>query len=131
MRTRFEHRELDAYEIQLRAAGAEVIPEASKVVAKGALNIKNDARRLAPQGPHTPHYARSISYDTAESKTSTAAEIGPDLERRQGPLGHIFEYGSPTSPPRPHLAPAGDAEEPRFVQAMEDLAARILEQHKR
>ncbi len=136
MRVKIDAKDLQMYEVQLGAADKEILPEARKVVAKGSLNIKTDARRLAPGGRHTPNYPATITYETAETKTAVASEIGPEKDKTvgggpfhtPGNLGNILEFGSPNSPPKPHLNPAGDLEEPRFVKAMEDLAARLLEQ---
>lgn len=131
MKVKIDSRDLQMYEVLLEEAGQEILPEARKVVAKGSLNIKTDARRLAPKGPHTPHYAKSITYETGVTKTTVASEIGPEHGKMQAELGFIFELGLPQTPPQPHLNPAGDLEEPKFVKAMEDLAARLLEQRPR
>lgn len=131
MKVKIDTKDLQLHEIQLGLAAEDVLPETRKVVAKGSLNIKKDAQRMAPKGPHTPHYAKSITYEVGETKTAVASEIGPEHGRSQAELGFIFELGLPQTPPRPHLNPAGDLEEPKFVQAMEDLAARLLEQQKR
>lgn len=130
MKVNIDTKDLQLHEIQLACAAEEILPETVKVVAKGSLNIKKDGQRLAPKGPHTPHYARSISYELGKTKTAVASEIGPEHGRLQAELGGIFEEGSPTSPPQPHMSPAGDLEEPRFYKAMEDLAARLLEQKR-
>lgn len=122
-----EHDDLDRWLIELDMAPKEILPEARKVIEKGSLNIKRDAQRLAPGGGHARHYRRSITYDTRVLKAAAIGETGPDQDKMQGPLGHLLEYGSPTSPPHPHFGPAGDTEEPKFVQAMENLAARLLE----
>jgi len=121
-------RELTAYRIALDLAAADVLPEACRVVQKGSVNIKTHARQLAPHGPHTPRYVNSITFDSWETKTAAVSEIGPrnEPDSLQGDLGNIFEDGSPTSPPIPHMRPAGAAEEPRFTKAMEDLAERLL-----
>lgn len=128
MRVRVDSSELRMFEVELGLAAEEVPPEARKVVAKGSLNIKNDARRMAPKGPHLPYYANSINYETGETRTTSTGEIGPRKEpdALQGDLGHLLEYGGPKNPPYPHLMPAADREEPRFYQAMEDMAARLL-----
>jgi hypothetical protein len=96
------------------------------VVQKGALNIKKDAARRISGLRHAPAYPRSISYDSHETATGAWAEIGPDKDKRQGALGNLLEYGSIKNAPRPHLGPAADAEEPKFVKALEDLAVKAL-----
>lgn len=104
---------------------AAVAPaEARKVVAKGLLNIKADARRRIGRPTHAPAYPSSITYDLFTG--AIGGEVGPDKTRRQGALGNLLEYGSVHNPPHPHMGPAGDAEKPRFERAMEDLAGGSL-----
>ncbi|GIF14788.1 hypothetical protein [Actinoplanes teichomyceticus] len=105
----------------------EVLPrEIRAVVQRGAFNIKRDAQKRIGRGPYLPAYARSISYDSRETPTGAWAEIGPDKDRPQGPLGNILEYGSPGRAPIPHLAPALAAEAPRFEKALEDVVLKAL-----
>lgn len=121
--------ELLAWGRVLAAAGAEAQREGEAIVSKGSLNIKNDARKLAPHGVHTPHYPESISYDVIAQPGDIIGEIGPAQGRRQWGLGNILEYGTPHNPPHPHHEPALDHEEPRFYEACEALAARLVERH--
>jgi hypothetical protein len=86
---------------------------------------------MAPKGPHTPHYASSISYDVKTGDDWVESEIGPARGRLQAGLGNLLEYGSANNPPHPHHEPAADAEEPRFYRAAEDLAAGLIERHSR
>lgn len=105
--------------------GAAVAPkEARKVVQKGALNIKNDWRKRWSGLSHAPAVGRAVSYDTVETPTGATAEIGPDKDRPQGPLGNLLEYGSVNNAPIPGGQPALQQERPRFEKALEDLAAR-------
>lgn len=124
-------RELDQWADALRAAGEDALGRGERVVSKGSLNVKNDARELAPHGPHTPHYRNSISYDITTGDGWVEGEIGPDKNRRQGALGNLFEYGTVDTPAIPHLNPALDAEEDRFYEAAEQLAADLVERHSR
>lgn len=121
--------ELRAWETVLARAGADAMGEGEQVVSKGALNVKNEARRLAPKGPHTPHYAASINYDIETGDGWVEAEIGPAEGRLQRGLGNLLEYGSENNAPHPHHEPALDAEEPRFYDACENLAARLVERY--
>jgi hypothetical protein len=111
----------------LEAAGRDAMSEGKGIVSKGSLNIKGEARRLAPKGKHTPYYEASINYDVSvDPQGDIIGEIGPAEGRRQRGLGNLLEYGGPHNPPRPHHEPALDAEEPRYYQACEDLAARLV-----
>lgn len=124
---RIEHGDMDRWVIKLDKVISAVPDEAAKVVEKGALNIKNDARQRVTGLKHAPAYPRSITYDTFRDLRGPLAEIGPDKNKRQGALGNLIEYGSVNNPPRPHMRPAAEAEQPKFEKAMEDLGARLLE----
>lgn len=127
MTLRIEHGEVDRLVIKLGEAASEVPEEAAKVVAKGALQIKNGARQRIGSPAHAPAYPSSITYDQWQGMRGPEAEIGPDKGRRQGALGNLLEYGSVNNAPIPHIAPAADEERPRFEQAMEALGAALLE----
>lgn len=127
MRARIEHGEIDRYAIRLDKVVSQAPEEAAKVVARGALNIKKDAQASVTGLAHARAYPSSITYDAYAGLRGPVAEIGPDKTKRQGALGNLIEYGSVNNPPRPHVRPAVDAELPKFERAMEDLAARLLE----
>lgn len=124
---RIDHGDVDRWALKLDKVISEVPEEAAKVVEKGALNIKNGARRRIGRPAHAPAYGSSISYDMRNAMTGPEAEIGPDKGRRQGALGNLLEYGSVNNAPIPHIRPAVDEELPRFHAAMEDLAGKLLE----
>lgn len=113
-------------QILVEAAGRSR-SEVRKVVARGALNIKRDAQNATKGLAHAPAYPRAISYDTKELAQTISAEIGPDKEKRQGALGSLIEFGSVNNPPRPHMIPAGEREQPKFEKALDDLARTALE----
>ncbi len=127
MSLRVDHGDLDRWALKLDQAVSEMPDEAAKVVEKGALNIKNDARRRAGGLRHAPAYPASITYDTRRGLRGPEAEIGPDKGKRQGALGNLLEYGSVKNGPIPHMAPAAEAEGPKFERALEDLSAQLLE----
>jgi hypothetical protein len=113
--------------VDLGKVPARFLKDVEAVVAKGSLNIKQDAAEKISGHAHLPHYPKSISYDIKRTFTTIEGEIGPDKGRMQGPLGNILEYGTPKNRPLPHLAPALDAEEERFVNALERLFDNLLE----
>jgi hypothetical protein len=117
----------DEWEAQLDKAVEELIPEARKVVSKGALNIKEEWRRRWSGFRHAPALPYAVTYDTAEEGTRLSAEIGPDKDKRQGALGNLLEFGSPNNAPHPAGSPALDAEQPRFEKAIENLGLQLLE----
>lgn len=112
--------------VELNAAAAAALPKAAAVAGRGALNVKKAAQSLAPKGPHTPAYARSISYDVSTTLGGVKAEIGPDKNRPQGALGNLFEYGTPMHAPQPHLGPALEGEADNFAEYMGAIGDDLL-----
>jgi hypothetical protein len=95
-------------------------------VSVTGLQVHADARRRISGHPHYRRLQYAIDYDLYQSLTGPSAEIGPNHNKPQGNLGHIPEYGSPTSEPMPYMAPAGEAEAPKFEKALEDLMVKAL-----
>lgn len=122
-RVEFDFSELDRWTDVLQQAPAVARKQGRALVSKGSLNIKNEARQNAPGHEAAKHYPNSIAYDITETAEEIVGEIGPTPGRRQWGLGNLLEYGSAHNPPHPHLEPALDHEEPRFVKAAEDVAA--------
>lgn len=102
------------------------------VVSRGALNVKQAWRRGWSGIAHAPHIPRSIDYDLDAQGEEFNAEIGPNMDlgpELQGFLGRILEYGNPegTSAPNPAGLRALEAEDPRFVAAVERVAVDLLD----
>jgi hypothetical protein len=116
--------------VALEAAPEKVMAEAEKVVKRGCLNIKRDARKGARGIAHAPRYPQSITYDTWRFADEVIGEAGPEDGTgggaHQGFLGRILEYGGTHSGPHPHVSTAFLAEEPRFLAAVGDLAGDVL-----
>lgn len=112
------------YANQLEHAVTNLEPEFEKITERGALNVKNESRRLLRlyfRRKYLKHYYRSISYDM---DGPLAAEIGPDESMPQGGMGPGVEFGSKNTPPAPHMFPALDKEDPEY-------RARILRAYVR
>ena len=116
----------------LEAIPAEAEKKFGRVVGRGAMNIKADwKRRWSPRIggglEHLPHVVRGIGYDTTERATHFLAEIGVIKTNPQASLAHFAEMGSINNAPNPGGLPALRAEDPRFVQAVQDAAVELLE----
>jgi hypothetical protein len=111
-------------------AAAEAIVGARGIVAKGSLNIKNEARKnVAQSAPvHNAHAANAITYDTEIDAKGlvTRGEIGYDKGRPGGALGNLLEYGSRNNAPHRDLGRAFDSELPRFEDAIALMAKNLL-----
>lgn len=119
---------LTELEDDLQRAADQAAEETAKVVKKAAQNIKTDVQARWAGMRHAPYLAAAVSYDEpAVDGQVVRTQVGPDKARPQGALGNLLEYGSVHNAPRPALAPAADAEEPRMAQALEDLGAQLLD----
>lgn len=121
---------LDELVADLTKATKRIVPGTKSVVSKGSLNIKREAQRIIRSSSHRgylPHYPRSITYDITVSAAVVTSEIGPTTAMPQGVLGRVLEDGTVNNAPIPHLSPALDLEEPRFIRSMEELAMEILD----
>jgi len=117
---------LDALAADLEGAAVRLPASLVPVVSKGALNVKNDWRANASGNRHAPHYPATIGYDLAVTASSISAVIGPDKNLPQGPLGNILEFGTSKNPPHNDGGRALAAEEPRFIAAVEEAAAKAV-----
>lgn len=125
----FNSPDLEQLLTDLNGAGDKIGPAVRAVVSKGALNVRTDAKNAFQDqrvGNYLPRYGASITYDLETVGHVTSAVVGPESGKPQGSFGGVVEYGSPTSPAMPHLNPALDAEEPRFVDQLGDAAVRVL-----
>jgi hypothetical protein len=120
----------DEFAALLADAPVHAVREVAKVVQKGSLNVKNDARRnVQASAPiHNAHAYTAIGYDVEASGATVAGEIGYDKDIRAGRLGNLLEFGGggDHSPPHHDLRRALEAEEPRFVQSIADAGEQAL-----
>lgn len=87
--------ELRAFANDLGKIAVDAVPEANKILEKGALNIKNGLVENLRASSSFKGMAGSISYDPKFSGlTSLGYVIGPDKARRGGALGNIAFFGT-------------------------------------
>ncbi|MFG2165519.1 hypothetical protein [Micromonospora chersina] len=129
MRISTESSQLD----RLVAELADVPENAHGNIVKAATftsnGIKKTARQFASGIAHAPDYPNAITYDVDDLGVGVGVqtEIGPDKDRRQGPLGNILEYGTVNNPPYAHLGPALDRWSTDCVEGLEKAAVDALE----
>jgi hypothetical protein len=118
--------ELLAFAQHLDYAIERAEPQLSKVVERGAFNVKRDSIaniKAQSRGRYLKHYPKSITY---EMVGDLEAEVGPDSSKMQGGMGLGVELGSAHTAPEPHLFPAADVEEPRFGKSVADIVWRSM-----
>lgn len=119
--------ELDDLAGDLDEASRQVVEKILPVLHRGANNIVRDARENAPQSAVIRYYPRTITYDIERDGGDLVAEIGPDRDKNgQAKLGHLFEYGTASLAPRPHLGPALDRELPTFERYAADAVTEDI-----
>lgn len=122
----FDTTELKTLSVGLGRASGAIVTEARAVIAKGALNIKNETREAISDHPTWKRLASTVNYDMGGNAFFSAATIGYD-DVGQGELAGIAEFGSVRHDPHPALMPAFAHEAPRFEKAMGNLAAKVIE----
>lgn len=111
----------DASELFALAADWENVerrsaPAVVDTTKRAAQNIMTQLRREATGSRRLKWFPTSISYDVWNRVGGPEAEIGPDKQRRQGPLGNILYFGTSTSGPvLPDPAQALDREIPTYL----------------
>lgn len=116
--------QVDKLAADLDAIPAESLPKFRKVVEKGAVNVKTGMRADASGHPTFRYFPRSISYDVTDG--GLGAEIGPDKDLVQGALGNIVYFGTSKNAPVLNINGPIDKEQPRFADALADVAEDIL-----
>lgn len=120
----------EQFAAELLAAALRTNVAVTAVVTRGAVNVKNEARRNATvsSGRSAARYPSTITYDVTNRGTRVEAEIGPE-GGGQARLGAILEYGSGNAknPPHRDLGRAADTEEPRFISAMEEIGEVVIQ----
>lgn len=118
----FDLSELTALSGNIGRASAAVVKASVAVVAKGAVNIKNDTRANVSDDPTWRRLAQTVNYE----QVGLSAVIGYD-DVGQGELAGIYEFGSARRAPHPTLYPAAGREAPRFQQALGAAATKATE----
>lgn len=112
--------------VEMEGLRYATLPEAIAVVSKGSLNVKKGWQQRWKGNRHAPALAYAVGYDVTTTPGAITGTIGPDKDRRQGPLGSLVEFGSVNNAPTPGGAPALDDEAPRFEAAVDALAKKLL-----
>lgn len=115
----FEVTGLDQVARDLLDNADHILPTVRATTAKALLNMKQDAQKRVTGHRHLPQLARSYTYETWVRGGQVGGEVGAEVGRGQGSLDAIIELGSPTSPPKPHWAPAAEHEVPVWTRYVE------------
>lgn len=95
---------------------------ATKVSAERA---EAQARQNASGRRHLKRYPKTITADVEVGVTEIRASVGPE-KGGQGSLGHLIEYGSPTSAPHLDVHQAVDGELDAWLDSLGALAGKLL-----
>ena len=123
----FDFSEVETLASNLGRASAAAITAASGVIAKGALNIKEDTRKNVSDHPSWKAkkgipLEKTVNYE----QVGLSAVVGYD-DVGQGELAGIYEFGSAHRAPHPTLYPAAEREAPRFEKAMAEFVTKATE----
>ncbi len=124
----FDTSELTRLADDLGRIPGRLFPKVAAVVTEHGAGLAKDwaANARLTTGKHAKRYPETITSEVRFRPGFTSditAEVGPEF-RRQGKLGRLLEYGSPTSPPHLDGNRAADAREVPFAA---DLS-RVVEE---
>lgn len=129
----FDFTELDRLAADLGKVPTQTRQNVRKAVEVTARGIKDDWRGFAkgPSGRHARAYPSSIDYDidgvgSGNTSGEIAAEIGPNLGRKQGALGFL-EEGVDQTPGQNAIPVVVRANEPDFIRGVLRAATDPLE----
>lgn len=123
MSIQLDTRELSRLAADLGRVPASVVPACGVVLDQTAQIVRDDMRRVARSRRSIRHFARSITYDIRGLR----AEIGPDKNLRQGPLGNVLYFGTHRhGPVLEHPNAALDRAAPRFEATLASVVEQAL-----
>lgn len=112
----------------LRTAGKRLRPELAKTVNRAAMNIQADwrtfAREANPPGSASSKYPSTIVKHRGRFEGSTYITEVESLDRGQGKLGSILEYGGSHNAPQLSNVRALEKEAPNLAEWLVKLAAK-------
>jgi hypothetical protein len=107
----------------LSQVGAKSVPvvRAAMLVAGEAVakSWRNNVISGGGSESSIPHYPDAIEAELAFSIGSVTVDVGPSKSKKQGPLGHLIEFGTETSPPHLHGLRAVTANEGKVEQLLD------------
>lgn len=106
--------ELRSYARAMRVSAEASMTAVVATTVRAGKNIQREAKDLAPKGGHVKSYAGMITTSTKTTPVSVEVEVGP-LQRGQGALGALLEFGQARNAPHPHLMPALEHELPTWI----------------
>lgn len=124
--------EVRALAADMRQVHSRLSQHVRPVIAKGALNIRDDLRAKMAASGSFGHLARGITYDLEHTSGAYEAEIGPAKkhtgERKAPRRGANIAYFGTSKGGGTVEDPAGalEREAPRFADALADLAAELV-----
>lgn len=126
MRFKINHKQWDRHSLKVRERIHDAQDDLRGTIRKAALNVKTDWAAQWSPSRHLPHIGASVSFDVTGTSGVYAAEIGPDKERPQGPLGTLIEDANGAARNRATHAgnKAGRREAPRFERAVGEVGEK-------
>lgn len=119
-----------AFAAHLATAGQRLHPELTRTVNKAAMNVKADWRRRAavhnPPGSASARYPSTIVQRRGKVVGGVYTAEVESLDRGQGKLGSVLEYGGGRNAPQRSNVAALDAEAPVLAAWLERIAAKVI-----
>jgi hypothetical protein len=112
---------VDRLRALLRGADRRIRTDTRQAVETTAKQIQRDWRRAWSGHPHIPHLPAAIQIEIKTiALRGIEAKVGINKAMKQGPFGHIIEFGSVNNGPLPGGLHAAQTALPTFRRAIEN-----------
>lgn len=118
--------EIDKLAADLGTVARETQPNVRKALEVTARKVKDGWRDKLKGSATLPGLPGAVSYDIEEPGGSVEAEIGFDKGRRQGALGNVSEFGTPTVGPRGFGLATLEENQEDFIKGISKAAGDTL-----
>lgn len=122
----FDFSEINKLAADLGSASRDTKANVRKAVEVTARKVKDSWRDKLKGSSTLPGLPSAVSYDVKSPSGAVEAEIGFDKGRRQGALGNVSEYGTPSVGPRGFGLASLKENEEDFVTGIELAADETL-----
>lgn len=122
----FDFSEIDKLAVDLQTVAKETRPNVRKAVEVTARKVKDGWRDKLKGSSTLPGLPGAVSYDINDVGGAVEGEIGFDKGRRQGALGNVSEFGTPTVGPRGFGLATLEENQEDFVEGISKATADTL-----
>lgn len=120
---------LEGFAIELNDAAGAAPKRAKQIVQKSVDKVQKDWRkfyRATEKYFAAPYYPRAITTTVRHADGAIVGDVGPDKNKKQGPLGNLIEFGSINNFGQHEGEAALDLEREKFVRRIGNMGVNLI-----